>query len=91
MVWYTIGCLCGNFYINQTGRSANTRIKEHMTACRLAKFESSAVAEHAWLDGLIIEWDQVEIMDTAVSTSGKAGEGGDPHQVGPYGLQNQQR
>ena len=24
----------------------------------------SAVAEHAWLDRHIIEWDQVEILDT---------------------------
>ena len=68
-VVYKIGCLCGDFYIGQTGRSTNTRIKEHKRACRLAKFESSAVAEHAWQDGHIIEWDQVEIVDTAASTS----------------------
>ena len=68
-VVYKIGCLCGDFYIGQTGRSTNTRIKEHKRACRLAKFESSAVAEHAWQDGHVIEWDQVEIVDTAASTS----------------------
>ena len=61
--------LTKQFYIGQTGRSTNMWIKEHMRACRLAKFESSAVAEHAWQDGRIIEWDQVEIVDTAASTS----------------------
>ena len=68
-VVYKIRCLCGDFYIGQTGRNTNTRIKEHKAACRLAKFESSAVAEHAWQDGHIIEWDQVEIVDTATATN----------------------
>ena len=40
-------------------------MKEHKAACRLANFEKSAVAEHAWQDGHIIEWDQVTILDTA--------------------------
>ena len=67
-VIYKLGCLCGDFYIRQTGRGVNTWIKEHKAACRLAKFEKSAVAEHAWQDGHVIEWDQAEIVDTAKST-----------------------
>ena len=63
-VVYKISCLCGDSYIGETGRNANIRIKEHKAACRLARFEKSAVAEHAWLDGHIIEWDQMEILDT---------------------------
>ena len=62
---YKIKCLCGDYYIGETGRSTNIRIKEHKAACRLAKFERSAVAEHAWKDGHVIEWDQVEVLDTA--------------------------
>ena len=58
-------CLCGDSYIGETGRTTNTRVKEHKAACRLAHFEKSAVAEHAWKDGHIIEWDQVTILDTA--------------------------
>lgn len=46
-----------------------TRIKEHKAACRLAQFKRSAVAELAWQDGHIIEWDQAEIMDMVASTS----------------------
>ena len=52
-------------FIDQICRSANTRMKEHKAACRLARFEGSAVAEHAWKDGHIIEWDEVKILDTA--------------------------
>ena len=64
-VIYKIGCICGDPYIGETGRSANARLKEHKAVCRLAKFETSAVAEHAWMDGHVIEWDQVQILDTA--------------------------
>lgn len=50
-VVYKIGCSCGDVYIGETSRSMSTRIKEHKAACRLANFERSAVAEHAWQDG----------------------------------------
>ena len=43
----------------------STRIKEHKAACRLRKFERSAIAEHTWQDGHSIEWDNAEILDTA--------------------------
>ena len=64
-VVYKISCLCGDSYIGETGRNAIIRIKEHKAACRLVRFEKSAVADSAWLDGHIIEWDQMEILDTA--------------------------
>ena len=64
-VVYKIGCICGDVYIGETSRSMSTRIKEHKAACRLGKFERSAVAEHAWQDGHSIEWDNAEILDTA--------------------------
>ena len=62
---YKIKCICGDFYIGETGRSLTARMKEHKAACRLAAFERSAVAEHAWQAGHEIEWDDVEILDTA--------------------------
>ena len=62
---YNIKCICGDFYIGETGRSLTTRMKEHKAACRLAAFERSAVAEHAWQAGHEIEWDDVKIQDTA--------------------------
>ena len=48
---YKIKCICGDFYIGETGRSLTARMKEHRAACRLAAFERSAVAEHAWQAG----------------------------------------
>ena len=62
---YKIKCICGDFYIGETGRSLTTRVKEHKAACRLAAFERSAVAEHAWKAGHEIEWDDVEVLDAA--------------------------
>ena len=61
---YNIKCIYGDFYTGETGRSLTTRMKEHKAACRLAAFERSAVAEHAWQAGHKIEWD-VKILDTA--------------------------
>ena len=62
---YKIKCLCGDYYIGETGRTTNTRVKEHKAACRLVNFDRSAVAEHAWKDGHVIEWNEVEVLDTA--------------------------
>ena len=51
--------------IGETGRTTNTRVKEHKAACRLVNFDRSAVAEHAWKDGHVIEWNEVEVLDKA--------------------------
>lgn len=67
-VVYKIGCICGNVYIGETSRPVSMRIKEHKAACWLANFERSAVAEYAWQDGCNIEWDNVEILDTAMGS-----------------------
>ena len=32
---YKIKCLCDDYYIGETGRTTNTRVKEHKAACRL--------------------------------------------------------
>ena len=62
---YKIKCICGDFYIGETG-SLTTRMK-HKAACRLAAFERSAVAEYAWQAGHEIEWDDVEMLDTVTN------------------------
>ena len=38
-------------YMGETKGTLSTRLKEHKAACRLAAFERSAVAEHAWQEG----------------------------------------
>ena len=47
VVIYKINCICGDFYVGETGRNLTTRIKEHKAACRLTAFDKSAVARHA--------------------------------------------
>jgi hypothetical protein len=44
---YGIPCDCGQVYIRQTGRSIETRIKEHHGHISLGHPEQSAVAEHS--------------------------------------------
>jgi hypothetical protein len=44
---YRIPSECGMVYIGQTGRSVDTRLKEHQRHVRLEHPEKSAVAEHS--------------------------------------------
>jgi hypothetical protein len=44
---YRIPCECGRVCIGQTGRSADTRLKEHQRHIRLDHPDKSAVAEHS--------------------------------------------
>ena len=63
---YKIKCVCGDFYIGESGRALGERIKEHKAACKYAYFDKSPVAEHAWKDGdHQINWDDVDIIDRA--------------------------
>ena len=48
---YKIKCICGDFYIGETGRSPTAKMKKHKAACRLGAFERSVVTEHAWQAG----------------------------------------
>ena len=64
-VVYEIKCgTCNKRYIGETGRSVETRVKEHFALARNGHPELSAVAEHA-IDGPQIEWKAkiVEVAD----------------------------
>ena len=43
-------------------RRLETRLKEHIDAC-----EKSAIAEHAWVEGHRILWEEASIVDRARS------------------------
>ncbi|PNF41399.1 hypothetical protein B7P43_G14428 [Cryptotermes secundus] len=61
---YRIPCECGKVYIGQTGRSVDTRLKEHQRHIRLEHPDKSAVAEHS------IDLDhRIEFHKTAIITS----------------------
>ena len=62
---YRITCSCGKMYIRETKRALGTRIMEQQNACCLYCPEESVVAEHAWCTGHRMDWDTVEIVDTA--------------------------
>jgi hypothetical protein len=44
---YRISCECGKVYIGQTGRSVDTRLKQHKWHIRLEHSNKSAMAEHS--------------------------------------------
>ena len=47
-VVYQIPCSCGRVYVGETVRRLETRMKEHLEACKRGECSKSAVAEHAW-------------------------------------------
>ena len=51
--------------MGETKRTLTTRLKEHKAACGLGAFVRSAVAKHAWQEGHEIDWNDIEILDTA--------------------------
>jgi hypothetical protein len=61
---YSIPCECGQDYIGQTGRSIDTRIKEHHRHIRLAHPDKSAVAEHSISRGHRIQLQDTKILST---------------------------
>ena len=62
-VVYRIPCECGKVYIGETGRSMQERIKEHDRDIRLARTQTSAVAEHAHETGHYPIWNEVKFID----------------------------
>ena len=44
---YKIDCSCGKSYIGETGRSLQTRLKEHGADIRNERSRTSALAEHS--------------------------------------------
>lgn len=65
MVVYKIPCSCGKFYIGETRRRLETRMKEHQDACREGLLKKSAIAEHAWENCHPIKWEEASVIDHA--------------------------
>ncbi|XP_076397942.1 uncharacterized protein LOC143266273 [Megachile rotundata] len=58
---YKIPCSCGQVYIGETGRSVNTRLKEHERCARLGYIQS-AVAEHQITTGHKILFEKTKVL-----------------------------
>ena len=56
-----IPCMCGKVYIGETVHRLDTRVNEHLEACKRGETSKSAVAEHAWQP---IMWNDT-ILDRA--------------------------
>jgi hypothetical protein len=61
---YSIPCQCGQMYIGQTGRSIETRIKEHHQHTRLGHPDKSAVAELVVNHNHLIKFQDTWIFST---------------------------
>ena len=63
-VIYCIPCAeCPATYVGETKRKLGKRMDEHKRAVRMADFNVSAVAEHAWSAGHGVDWNGVTILD----------------------------
>ena len=62
-VVYCIPCAeCPATYVGETKRKLCKRVDEHMRAVRMADFNSSALAEHAWNADHRVDWSKVTIL-----------------------------
>ncbi|XP_063969468.1 uncharacterized protein LOC135157522 [Lytechinus pictus] len=59
---YRIPCECGKVYIGETGRSFNTRIKEHKAHGRRDERDKSAIIDHAHTHDHRILWDESRLV-----------------------------
>jgi len=59
---YKIPCDCGSVYIGETGRSIQTRIKEHQRYVKTRSSAHSALAEHFLDTGHKICFDQTSVV-----------------------------
>jgi len=64
-VVYRIPSECGQFFIGETGRPMQERIKEHDRDIRLACNQTVAVYEHAHKTGYYSIWNVVKFIDRA--------------------------
>ena len=53
---------CKASYTGETGRSLETRITEHNRALQKGQTNVSALADHAWRVGHLIDWDSMTIL-----------------------------
>jgi hypothetical protein len=61
---YNVHCECGQVYIGQTGRSIETRVKEHQLHICLQQPDKSAVTEHSISLGHRIQLQNTTIQST---------------------------
>ncbi|XP_071453466.1 uncharacterized protein [Hetaerina americana] len=59
---YQIPCECGEVYVGETGRTIETRLKEHKRHLRLAQLEKSAIAKHSVGRDQAINWDGAKLL-----------------------------
>ena len=64
---YSVKCKCDEEYIGETKRAAETRMKEHKDAIRLAHTEKSAIAQHVHeqAEPHDIDWQSWSVIDRA--------------------------
>ena len=61
---YCIQCAdCPATYVGETKRKLSKRLDDHNRVVKVADFNASAIAEHAWSAGHSVNWDGVTVLD----------------------------
>ena len=61
-VIYRVQCECGSTYVGETGRTLETRLKEHKRAVRYDD-QNNGIAVHANNTCHTIQWGDAEVLD----------------------------
>lgn len=61
---YSIPCSCGKVYIGETGRHIKTRLKEHISHTKHSNTGKSAIAEHSYDTGHVINFEETKKLAT---------------------------
>ena len=67
-VVYEVPCSCGKVYVGETKRRLATQLQEHKEACVKGQTTKLAIAEHAWMEGQPINWDDTRILQCTSHT-----------------------
>jgi hypothetical protein len=58
----SIPCSCGKSYIGETGRTLETRVKEHKNSLKKGDTTISKLVKHALNEDHLFEWDKATVL-----------------------------
>jgi predicted GIY-YIG superfamily endonuclease len=68
---HSIPCDCGKYYVGETSRSLEVRLKEHRYNLTHGLFEKSKLVQHVYEEGHRICWNEAKVLQIEPNTTYK--------------------